>query len=246
MDLAARLSAGEYGVLDIGCSSGGSLEFAERKFKLAAAGIDIDAAKIEKARAAGRNVWLHNLFETPLPAQSVSYAMLFHVLEHLDTFDSIARLVRLAAGCSRDAVLIRTPNFDLDGLLARRGLKFYFADWSGHKFHVTSLDYVRIINQIAGGGRMTAARIYGSQRRHGPFTDLIPLEAPVNTQRTGTQAYPPVDVDQLPFPVYSETTVILCFGETGLARLPELERALGVTPEDCHFERIWPLAAAAA
>lgn len=245
VDLTTRLASGEFGVLDIGCSTGKSIGFAERTFGMKAAGIDIDPAKVAKARASGHQAWLHDLFDEALPPGCVSYAMLFHVLEHLDARETALKLVRRAVSCARDAVLIRTPNFDLDGLLARGGLKFYFADWSGHKFHVTTLDYVKIINQLRSEGVISGARIYGSQRKRGAIHDLVALDAPADCQRPLPGSSAPVNVDDLPFVVHAETTVILTLGERGARDLVNIETALNVGPADCHVDLARSLAAVA-
>lgn len=138
--------------IDFGCSTGGSLQFA-RKFLGGerGLGIDIDAAKVERTRAAGFDALVYDLNDIP-DRELVNFTLLSHFLEHVPDMRDVRAFIRKACVISSQFVYIQQPFFDADGYLARHGLKLYWSDWRGHPNRMTSLEMWLILRDLQAAG----------------------------------------------------------------------------------------------
>ncbi len=228
------------GTVDFGCSSGGSIGWAKLRLGGDAFGIDIDDEKLAQTRAAGHAAHRIDLFDAPLPAQRVRHVTMFHVLEHLFSERQTVAFLRQAVRVARGAVLMRGPNFDHDTALAQMGLKFYYADWSGHTNHLTGAQLFKLSRRVRSN-RVLDISIYGGYRVTGQTHALVPLDAPVNTSLVAAQArYPSVNADALGLRLFSETAMILRLAGDDCESLEFYERALKLRREDRLIHHVGP------
>ncbi|MFN7001255.1 MAG: class I SAM-dependent methyltransferase [Elioraea tepidiphila] len=172
--------ASGYDVLDIGCSSGGSLAWSARHIGGRGLGIDIDPAKVAKARAAGQHAMVADARRLDWPDGSFRCALIFDTLEHLPGPGPARQCVAEAYRVAREFVLIRGPNFDGEAALRERGVKRYYADWTGHSWHHRAGDLVRIIRAVGPVSWLVVAH---HQLTDFADPDLLPLSAPPNSGR---------------------------------------------------------------
>lgn len=220
------------GFCDFGCSAGGSIRYLSKKFKVAGFGIDIDEAKLEAARAAGFEALNIDLFECEMPRNIVAFSSMFHVLEHLHSEAQTRIFIDQAIRMSRKFVLVRYPNFDLDPLLAQKGLKFYHSDWSGHTNHLSSYNLFKLVQRVTSR-KILDISIYGRQLLSGPTDTIIPLSAPINTSYKVAKTYELVDSNMLGVPVYKETAMIVRLRGASKVPLKSLEDRMKVRQEHC-------------
>jgi len=148
-----RLAPGEvdlsrYDFVDFGCSKGGSLRFAKRRFRAKAGlGVDIDPAKIAQALESGFDVVQGDLHALR-GKNSVRFVSMMQFLEHLPELAEVERVVAKAANLASDFLYIHHPSFDDEHLLLAQGLRLYFQHWSGHTAHVRSTHFFEIFERL--------------------------------------------------------------------------------------------------
>lgn len=129
----------EYDFVDFGASTGGCIDFGCRKLGgVRGLGIDLDPVKVERMRSTGYACILGDVTALDLPAGSVRFVTMSHVLEHLPSLDAVGLALAEAARIATDFIFIQGPYFDADDYLAELGLKFYWSDWHGHPCHLTT------------------------------------------------------------------------------------------------------------
>lgn len=138
--------------LDFGCSKGGSIDFASRRFGgNNGLGIDISSSKVSAAIENGYsaiNFDLHNLPKKEL----VDFCILSHFLEHVPSRHDVESFIESAIRVSRDFVYIQQPFFDKDGYLLEKGIKLSWSDWSCHPNRMTSLDLWSVLRDLSSSG----------------------------------------------------------------------------------------------
>jgi methyltransferase family protein len=128
-----------YDFLDFGASTGESIQFAQKHLNgQRGVGIDIDPYKVQKARENGCECLIGDITNLDAPAQAVRFVVMSHILEHLPNEQTLAKVIAEAARVARDFLFVRGPNFDDDSYLKEHGLKWYWSDWTGHSFHLTT------------------------------------------------------------------------------------------------------------
>lgn len=138
-----------YDFLDFGASTGGSIQLAKEHLGgRRGIGIDLDPRKVHKARENGCDCEVGDITNLDAPAQSVRFVVMSHVLEHLPNEQTLARALAEAARVARDFLFIRGPNFDDESYLREHGLKWYWSDWTGHSFHLTTTILQRHLNTL--------------------------------------------------------------------------------------------------
>ncbi|MFQ5952107.1 MAG: hypothetical protein ACE5JK_01720 [Candidatus Omnitrophota bacterium] len=116
---------------------GGSIDFA--KYLLGGKrglAIDNDPQKVNIMRREGYECVLGDVIRIDLPADSVRFVVMIHLLEHLPDRESIEKSIKSAAKVATDFIYIRGPYFDADEYLESKGLKFFWSDWTGHPYHL--------------------------------------------------------------------------------------------------------------
>lgn len=206
--------------IDFGCSNGSSMKYAKALFGAQkGVGIDIDPAKVAKARELGLEAIEADASALQLPKGSVSFCIMSHFLEHLPGLRTAQKCVASACRVSRDFVYIRHPWFDSDFELLKLGYKFYWSDWSGHTASIGAAQLDYLFRRV----RATDWTIFGIK----PVTDLnspwiIPLDAPINSLETPNNR----ESRPLPFEAYHETGALIRTGSeeayhAALAKLPK-------------------------
>ena len=217
----------EFDFVDFGCSVGGSMKFARTAFNGGTAiGIDIDESKVERTREAGYEAVLADATDPTQFTGQARFSILSHFLEHLPSYEAVARSLETAIRISEDFVFVRQPWFDSDGELFRAGLKFYWSDWHGHPMTLTSLQMYRAVRKALDAGTLARATVYGFK----PVVDtddecVIPLSAPLNSSKYDPALHGPKVSPALPLTAYRELVVILAkrdpeLTETLLGRFP--------------------------
>ncbi|EKF6289099.1 class I SAM-dependent methyltransferase [Vibrio cholerae] len=134
--------------LDFGCSSGGSIEFAEKRFGgFKGLGIDISQKKVEKATSNGYLAINYNLNQLP-HKELVSFCILSHFLEHIPQREQVKKFIESAIRISKDFVYIQQPFFDVDGYLFEKGLKLSWSDWSCHPNRMSSIELWAVLRDL--------------------------------------------------------------------------------------------------
>lgn len=201
----------EFDFVDFGCSTGGSMKFAQKAFNGGRAiGIDINPAKVEGTKAAGYEAVLADATDPQQFHGYVRFSILSHFLEHLPSYDTVTRSLETAIRISEEFVFVRQPWFDNDGELFRHGLKFYWSDWHGHPMTLTSLQMYRAVRKALDSGSIARATIYGFN----PVLDtddecVIPLSAPLNSSKYDPDKHGPKVSPPLELTAYRELVMIL-------------------------------------
>ncbi len=129
----------DFDFVDFGSSHGGSMKLAiDRLGGTRGLGIDIRPQKVESAIEAGHDVMQGDVTDLDLPDQCVRFAVLSHVLEHLESPEAVRRAIAEAVRISTDFVYLCGPFYDADPYLEQHGLRPYWSHWKGHRCHVTT------------------------------------------------------------------------------------------------------------
>lgn len=203
------LNVSEYDFIDFGASKGGSLDFASANFGGRGIGIDIDPKKIESLRSNGHEGIVADATSLSLPDGSLEYATMMNFLEHLPNASFAQEVIHQAVRVSRKFVYIMGPNFDDIEYLASLGLKKFYADWSGHTWHHTKIDFQRILSSL--GVRyhiIETERIRRSSHKY-----LLPINTVSNQNYYDADIHPPKNDFRLKSPVFGWITVIIEIGD---------------------------------
>jgi SAM-dependent methyltransferase len=166
--------------VDFGCSAGGSIDWAARRFGgRRGLGVDISPDKVAAARAAGHEAMLADAARLDQFAGKVRFSTMVHFLEHLPSIEAARKVTATALSISRDFLYVRQPWFDSDGALMRLGLKLYWSHWRGHPLPMTSLQAFILFDELRSARKCARFAIYG----RGPIASsghdaVVPLTAP--------------------------------------------------------------------
>ena len=196
----------QYDFLDIGSSKGGSIEFAMNKLGgKRGLGIDIRGGNVEQVRRRGYDCLHGDIAEMTFPANSVRFAVLNHVLEHMALY-AVHKTVRCATEVATDFVYIRGPYFDADAFLKSHGLKFYWSDWHGHTCHVTT----SLIRAVLVGLDLKEFVILGRTRVDNSQDGSIhPLASPIDQHEYVPGTHPPKPTIRFNPPLYREIVCVV-------------------------------------
>src|SRR3954470_1672683 len=101
-DYLSALLRGEFDFLDMGCSTGGSIDMAKKLFSAKRGlGIDIAAKKIDAAHAQGCEAMVYDIANLP-NKPCVRFCVMSHFLEHVGTRKDVGTFIRKACAISRD------------------------------------------------------------------------------------------------------------------------------------------------
>jgi hypothetical protein len=219
-----------YDFLDFGCSKGGSMKFAQATFGGRGLGLDIDPVKVEASRAAGFDAAVQDVSKLdPETMGRVRYVIMSHFLEHVPSLHAVRDIIRSACRVSDDFVLIQQPYFDADGYLFDLGLKLYWSSWRGHPNHMTRLEMLNVLREVAlktGIRRFFIGARYPIRSSKAP--EIHPLLSPidqVNWSRAQHGDKPSVNFNQ---PVFRELfAVVLLEGDEPGEKLVQYMRQSG-------------------
>lgn len=155
-----------YDFIDFGCSYGDSIRYGIDNFGgKCGVGIDIDPQKVELARKNGYDAILGDITKiskSPEFKKSVKFVSMIHFLEHLAGFKQAEECIHSAVSIARDFIFIRQPFFDSDIQLYNKGFKFFWSDWVGHPFHMTSFDFHRILMPLQRHSKISSFIMFGN------------------------------------------------------------------------------------
>jgi hypothetical protein len=193
--------------IDLGASSGGSMQWASRAFGGQGLGIDLSAEKVAAAQKQGLRMMKADARSIDLPSNCVRYCILMDFLEHLPNTDDAEAVINSAYRLAREFVFIALPNFDNERLLRELKLKRYYADWSGHSLHLRTAQLQEMLARLGG-----KSDIY----RYGEIMDtfdrsIIPLAAPRNSSFYDPAQFEPKAHAVLPRKkLYTRTLAVIC------------------------------------
>ena len=143
-----------YDFIDFGCSAGDSIPHCQRRFRARQGlGVDIDPAKIAKARSAGLHAVQADVAQLAKTLGStegmrIKFVSMIHFLEHLPNARVAEEVMASAAKVGTDFLFIRHPSFEGEAQLAHLGLRQYWWDWTGHPNHLRVSDYCTMFDRL--------------------------------------------------------------------------------------------------
>lgn len=187
--------------LDLGCSPE-SMNFAKRSLGgKRGLGIDINPKRIEEMHTNGLDCILRDITELDLPNKAVRFVSMSHVLEHLPGPDAVRAVLQQAVRVATDFIFVCGPCFDDCETLRRLGLKFYWADWIDHPYHLTTAE---IREMFADLGLNTMA-VTGSWRVGNSAAGAVhPLASPANQNEYDPSRHPPKPFVKFARPICQE------------------------------------------
>lgn len=111
-------------------------------------GIDSDPAKVAAMREHGLGCIEGDITSRMFESGSFRFVTMSHVLEHLGSLADVESAIREASRAATDFLFIQGPYFDADDFLAKKGLKFYWSDWTGHTCHLRVKELVEILHRL--------------------------------------------------------------------------------------------------
>lgn len=175
------LRNGEFGFIDFGASSGGSVEYCEKTFNRGRGiGIDNSATKIALAKEKGRLVTKGDLRSIHIPEKCVSFCSALDFLEHLPNIAFATNVLHSMVRAARDFVFIRHPSFEDIDYLASMGFKIDWTDWRGHTNMMKISDFDNIFAEAGWDDYVIIPRRRIQDSTH---SAIIPLTAPTDTVR---------------------------------------------------------------
>lgn len=175
--------------IDFGCSKGGSIDFAMKRFGgRAGLGIDTDIKKVDATSARGYHAIKLDILSIP-DKKLVDFVIMSHILEHLPTISEVTKIVKKACSISREFVYIQQPFFDADGYLLSKQLKLFWSDWRGHPSKITSLQLFQILRDLKVSGMPIEFSIHYYKRILSSSDDAI---LPISTLSDQSRCSPTI------------------------------------------------------
>jgi hypothetical protein len=184
----------DYDFVDLGCSSGGSIEHCMKRFGAERGlGVDLDPAKVERTQAAGYDAVVADAQELDLDRQ-VSFITMLDFFEHLPDLGVVEEILAAAHRSARDFIYIKHPSFEGEEQFEAQGLRQYWWDWHGHTCHVRVADYCSMFDRLGISSYTIRylGRIDGSDH-----PSIVPVSAPADL--SANEAAAVVDVPDLRF-----------------------------------------------
>lgn len=219
----------EYDFLDFGASSrGGCMEFACRRLGgTRGLGVDINPKAVIACREAGYECVQGDVTDLDLPALSVRFVTMSHVLEHLPDLPAVGKAIGNAARVASDFLFIQGPFFDADEELRRVGLKFYWSDWpSAHSVHLTIAQLVRTLEDLGLGDYVAMARVPVESSLD---PAIHPLASPPSQHDYVAGTHPPKPHVKFDPPLFREMVCVV-----RLRRFPDWSRVVQAR-RSCQF-----------
>lgn len=217
-EIGKIIKEGGYDFLDFGCSKGASLRYGIEKLGgKRGLGLDIDPRKVEQTVNNGFDAIVADVTELAQASDIVRFVILSHFLEHMEGFAAARWSIECAVIASNDFVFVQQPWFDSDGYLASKGLKLYWSDWSGHPYHMTTLEFHNIISRmpkVKGWGMYSRKPISKSSNNA-----IHPLSSPINQHEYNESEHPPKPTVRFGEPVFHEVVLIIQTGDFNIKRI---------------------------
>jgi len=179
--------------IDFGASKGGSIEFAKKYFCKKSAkgiGIDIDQNKIDRMKEKGYDAFYGDVTALSLK-EKVRFTVMSHFLEHIDGFSNSKKCIETAIKNSTEFLYIQQPYFDADGYLFSKGLKFFWSHWTGHKNHMSMIEFYKILQEILLDEKINRYAIYVYNKIESSADDKIQdISAPIDQHNYDEKIHP--------------------------------------------------------
>lgn len=177
--------------IDFGCSKGGSLAFAKKRFGGAnGLGIDIDQRKVDMTLAAGFEAARFDINEIP-NEPLVRFVVMSHFLEHVPDMLQVKEFIRKACVISTEFVYIQQPFFDADPYLFEKGYKLFWSDWTGHPNRMTSLELWLALRDLKEEGLPITFSLYSYKAIVDSADPCVhPLGSPPDQQKYDVERHP--------------------------------------------------------
>ena len=167
----------EFDFIDLGCSNGGSIEFAVKRFNARRGiGVDIDPAKLDRAADLGFDVVAADARSLNL-AKRVRFVSMLDFLEHLPDLETVEAVLASAAEAATDFLFIKHPSFEGEELAETLGIRQYWWNWSGHTAHIRVSEYCEMFDRL--GLRQYLIRNV-EPIHESTHPSIIPFDAPRN------------------------------------------------------------------
>jgi hypothetical protein len=135
--------------LDFGASKVESLEYGKNHlFGKKGLGIDLDIERVKLMNRAGYDCVVADLTNLKLPAKSVKFVKMAHILEHMPDLKAVEKAVALAKHAATDFFVITGPFFDEDEYLKSKGFKLHWSDYLDHPCHLKVSELVEILSKL--------------------------------------------------------------------------------------------------
>lgn len=169
--------------IDLGCGSGGSIDWAKRKFNGGThLGIEKYVVPYEKAVKNGYNVIQKDvvLDDTILP--KCRFVTMLHFLEHLRNEDEVKKVILKSIDSATDFIFFKVPYFDADEYLKSLDFKFTWSDWIGHPTAITTTLIKRLLDENV----LQYEIGYSHPVLNSDSNEIIPFSSPVDTIKYDT------------------------------------------------------------
>jgi len=138
-----------YDFLDFGASKGASIEFAKKKlFGKKGLGVDLDPKRVKIMQETGYDCMVGDITALNLPAKSVRFVKMSHILEHMPDLGGVKKAVESAKKVATDFLVITGPYFDQDTYLRSKGFKLDWSDYPEHTCHLTVKQMINILDEL--------------------------------------------------------------------------------------------------
>jgi hypothetical protein len=178
-----------YDYLDLGASTGGAMQFAERAFGWQKGiGIDISEQKVKQALALGRNVVCADATRlNEFVVGKCDFAIASHFLEHLPNIEVATKCLESVGTVINKWMYVQQPSFDHYDYLKSIGYALYWRNWSGHPNKITTGEWIAIINKIIRGDNFFTSALFGYGKRINTWRDsaLVDFDSPKNSPQAG-------------------------------------------------------------
>jgi hypothetical protein len=203
--------------IDIGCGTGGSIEWAKTKFGGSThLGIDNREKEVKEATKNGYNVTLADITSEDVVLPQCRYITMLHVLEHLKNEEDVEKVIKKAVNAASEFVIIRSPSFDSIEYLQLLGFRLTWTNWIGHPTAVTT-DMLKMITDKLGFKAETGHLM---PVLNSVSNEIVPISSPVDTI-----VYDPSVLEAKKFvefvDVYREVYYIINIGTSFLKQIKE-------------------------
>lgn len=198
------------GFFDFGCSDGLITAQIQSHTNTVGIGFDSNHKKISIAYENGLICSCCNIYDIP-NEKLVSFTTVFHMLEHLGSFNEARKILTKAFNISTDCVFIKLPFFDSDASLFHCGLKTFYSDWTGHKNHIVTPDLYHFLRKLKNDQIICDFVIgYKGLIVSSDSDQIHPLTSPCDSHKYNDSIHPPKRYGiRFHFPLYSELQALI-------------------------------------
>lgn len=210
-DFRALIDAKGIDHIDFGCSKGGSLEFAQKRFHgRHGLGIDISHPKVVATREAGYQAICFDIQNIP-DEKLVDFVVLSHFLEHVPDRKDVVDFIRKGCVISKNFVYIQQPFFDADSFLFAKGLKLFWSDWRGHPNRMTTYEMWVVLRNLQNEGLpITFSILTYKKIENSSDVCIHPIASSIDQHDYDADIHPPKDLEIVfDQPVFRELVVLI-------------------------------------